>query len=85
MVFHYFNIIVVTSERMVFTEPATHCSLGGEIKGTHSLEQYKLISDKHGRLEELRELGLTEDEIMQVPNDCYIRVAMVMGCELVTG
>ena len=58
----YFDLI--TSEKMVFTEPASHCSLGGEVKGTCSLEQYKLMADKHSRLEELRELGLTEDEIM---------------------
>jgi len=49
---------------MIFTEPSTHCTLGGEVKGAHSLEQYKLIADRHGHLEELRELGLTEDEIM---------------------
>ena len=52
------------SENKIFTEPATHCSLGGEVKGARSLEQYKMIADKHGRLEELRELGLTEDEIV---------------------
>lgn len=54
----------INSGKKMFTEPATHCSLSGEVKGAHSLEEYKLISDKHGHLEELRELGLTEDEIM---------------------
>ena len=48
----------------MFTEPAMHCSLGGEVKGARSLDQYKMIADKHNHLEGLRELGLTEDEIM---------------------
>ena len=50
----------------MFTDPATHCSMGNEVKGAHSLEQYKLIADRHSHLEQLRELGLTEDEIMCV-------------------
>lgn len=60
------EVIFVISEKKTFTDPATHCSLGGEVKGAHSLEQYKLIAEKHSHLEELRELGLTEDEIMWV-------------------
>lgn len=58
------DYIFVIREKKIFTDPATHCSLEGEVKGAHSLDQYKLIADRHNRLEELRELGLTEDEIM---------------------
>ena len=57
-------VLLIVSEKKVFTEPATHCSLGGEVKGARSLDQYKMIADKHSHLEELRELGLSEEEIM---------------------
>jgi len=38
--------------------------MGAKVAGARSLEQYKMITSKHHYLEELRELGLTENEIM---------------------
>jgi len=64
MLVHVNIITCVVSDKKIFTDASTHCPVGGQVTGAHSLEQYKIITSKHNYLEELRELGLTEEEIV---------------------
>ncbi|XP_065884378.1 RNA-binding protein 41-like isoform X2 [Dysidea avara] len=58
------SVDISTIDKKIFTEASTHCAMGGQVTGAYSLEQYNMITSKHSHLEELRELGLTEDEIV---------------------
>lgn len=46
-----------------FTPAVTFRPLASEVEGLHSLEQYQTKKEEHGRVDALRELGLTSKEI----------------------
>lgn len=46
-----------------FAPPVTFRQLASEVEGLHSLQQYQTKQEGHGRVDALRELGLTFEEI----------------------
>lgn len=46
-----------------FTPAVVFKPLATEVKGLHSLEQYRVRKEEHSRVDHLRELGLTSEEI----------------------
>lgn len=46
-----------------FTPAVVFKPLATEVKGLHSLEQYRVRKEEHSRVDRLRELGLTSEEI----------------------
>ena len=51
------------SKRKVFTEPAVQKPISEETKGTLSLEAYQNVESRLDYVNELRQLGLTEEEV----------------------
>lgn len=46
-----------------FAPAVTFKPLASEVQGLHSLDQYQTKKEEHSRVDELRELGLTSEEI----------------------
>ena len=46
-----------------FAPAVLYKPLATEVEGLHSLEEYQEREEEHGRLDQLRELGLTPEEI----------------------
>ena len=46
-----------------FTPAVVFKPLADEVKGLHSLDEYQSKEDEYAKLDQLRQLGLTSDEI----------------------